>query len=116
MPDPILDDVQALLDKEFGDKRILDQILRAAQNNEVISNFERNYVRKLAEKHLGKKPPIEKKISDLPKQTSPDVVIPPSTPMVKPQTVQTYTSSPKITKSNSKNTQIMLGIGVVALI
>jgi hypothetical protein len=56
MSDPILDDVQALLDKEFGDKRILDQILRAAQNNEVISNFERNYVRKLAEKHLGKKP------------------------------------------------------------
>jgi hypothetical protein len=52
MSDPILDDVQALLDKEFGDKRILDQILRAAQNNEVISNFERNYVRKLAEKHL----------------------------------------------------------------
>ncbi len=61
MPDPILDDVQALLAKEFGDKRILEQIQRAAQNNEVISNFERNYVRKLAEKHLGKKPLIEKK-------------------------------------------------------
>jgi hypothetical protein len=56
MPDPILDDVQALLDKEFGDKRILEQILRAAQNDEVISNFERNYVRKLGEKHLGKIP------------------------------------------------------------
>ena len=36
MPDTILDDVQALLDKEVGDKRILEQILRAAQNNEVI--------------------------------------------------------------------------------
>ena len=51
MPDTILDDVKALLDKEFGDKRILEQIQRAAQNDEVISNFERNYVRKLAEKH-----------------------------------------------------------------
>ena len=36
MPDPILDDVQALLAKEFGDKRILEQIQRAAQNDEEI--------------------------------------------------------------------------------
>ncbi len=115
MSDPILDDVQALLEKEFGDKRILEQILRAAQNNEVISNFERNYVRKLAEKHLGKKPLVENKIPDTPKPTSPDVVIPPS-PLVKPQTVQTFATPPKTTKSNSKNTQIILGIGVIALI
>ncbi|NCF22160.1 MAG: hypothetical protein GWP65_04340 [Nitrosopumilaceae archaeon] len=111
MSDPILDDVQALLDKEFGDKRILDQILRAAQNNEVISNFERNYVRKLAEKHLGKKPPMEKKPAEVPKEIIPDVV--PTTP--RPQTIQTWSEPPKISKSNSKNNKLMLGIGVAAL-
>jgi len=116
MTDPILDDVQALLDKEFGDKRILEQILRAAQNNEVISNFERNYVRKLAEKHLGKKPLIEKKIPEVTKQTTPDVVIPSPSPVGKPQTLQTFSTPPKITKTNSKNTQILLGVGVIALV
>ena len=113
MPDPILDDVQALLDKEFGDKRILEQILRAAQNDEVISNFERNYVRKLAEKHLGKKPPIEKKIPEEPKQIIPDVITPSS---LEPQTAQIFSKPPKITTSNSKNTKIMLGVGLAALI
>ena len=113
MPDPILDDVQALLDKEFGDKRILEQILRAAQNDEVISNFERNYVRKLGEKHLGKIPPIEKKIPEEPKQTIPDLETPSS---LEPQTIQTWSQSPKITTSNSKNTRIMLGVGLSALI
>jgi len=54
MTDPLLDDVKDLLDKDFGDDRILKQIYRACKNNEVISNYERNYVRKLAEKHLGK--------------------------------------------------------------
>ena len=113
MPDPILDDVQALLDKEFGDKRILEQILRAAQNDEVISNFERNYVRKLAEKHLGKKPLIEKKIPEEPKQIIPDVITPSS---LEPQTGQILSKPPKITTSNSKNTKIMLGVGLAALI
>ena len=113
MTDPILDDVQDLLDKEFGDKRILEQILRAAKNDEVISNFERNYVRKLAEKHLGKKPPVEKKIEE-PKVT-PDVVIPPIQPQ-KPQTVQTWAEKPKVSKSSSNNTKIILGIGIAALI
>ena len=112
MSDPILDDVQALLDKEFGDKRILDQILRAAQNNEVISNFERNYVRKLAEKHLGKKPLVEKP-SEIPKPIIPDVVIP--SPVTNNQTAQMLSKSPKVTKSNSKNTKIILGIGIAVL-
>ncbi len=113
MPDPILDDVQVLLDKEFGDKRILEQILRAAQNDEVISNFERNYVRKLAEKHLEKTPPIEKKIPEEPKQIIPDVVTPSPT---EPTTLQILTKPPKITTSYSKNTKIILGIGIAALI
>jgi hypothetical protein len=112
MSDPILDDVQALLDKEFGDKRILDQILRAAQNNEVISNFERNYVRKLAEKHLGKKPLVEKP-SDISKPVIPDVVIP--SPVTNNQTIQMLSTPPKVTKSNSKNTKIILGVGIAVL-
>ena len=99
MPDTILDDVQALLDKELGDKRILEQILRAAQNNEVISNFERNYVRKLAEKHLGKKPAMEKKPEE--PKIIPDVQIP--TPPPQPKPVQTFSPPPKVSKSNSKS-------------
>ena len=58
MTDPLIDDVQALLDKEKGDERILKQIFRACENNEVISNYERNYVRNLAEKYLGRAPPV----------------------------------------------------------
>ena len=38
MTDPLIDDVKALLDKEKGDERILKQIYRACENNEVISN------------------------------------------------------------------------------
>lgn len=55
MSDLILDDVKKLLDAEIGDKKILEQIKRAAENNEVISNHERNYVSKLVEENL--KPP-----------------------------------------------------------
>ncbi len=55
MSDDILDNVKKLLDAEVGDIKILEQIKRAAENNEVISNYERNYVAKLSEQHL--KPP-----------------------------------------------------------
>ncbi len=58
MNDSLLDDVKALLDKDFGDDRILKQICTACENDEVISNYERNYVRKLAEKHLGRRPEV----------------------------------------------------------
>ena len=115
MPDPILDDVQALLAKEFGDKQILEQIQRAAQNDEVISHFERNYVRKLAEKHLGKKPPVEKKPLEETKQIIHEVEVPQPSLVEKPQTVQTWAQPAKITKSNSKNTKIMLGVGLASL-
>lgn len=109
MSDPIVDDVQTLLDKELGDKRILEQIQRAAQNNEVISNFERNYIRKLAEKHLGRQP------LKPPKQTNPDVVTPPASPLIESQTIQTW-STPKVKKSSSNNNKIILGVGLAALI
>jgi hypothetical protein len=113
MNDPLLDDVKALLDKDFGDDRILKQICRACENNEVISNYERNYVRKLAEKHLGKKPeftptPVEQK------PVIPDVVIPDTQPVQQSQSFQT--STPEITYSKPKNTKIMLGLGSVALV
>ena len=55
MTNSLLDDVNALLEKGFGDDRILRQICRACKNDEIISNYERNYVKKLAEEHLGKK-------------------------------------------------------------
>jgi hypothetical protein len=38
------------------------------------------------------------------------------TPSPQPQTVQKLSEPPKITTSSSKNTQIMLGVGLAALI
>lgn len=107
MSDPLFDDVKELLDKEKGDERILKQILRACENNEVISNYERNYVRKLAEKHLGRKPLEDK---PAPKPVVPDVVIP-QQPM-QPQVV--YKEPPRA-RTNPKKTKMILGIGAAAL-
>ena len=109
MNDSLLDDVKALLDKDFGDDRILKQICRACENNEVISNYERNYVQKLAEKYLGKRPevihtqPIEKK------PIIPNVVIPETPSFQKKQTIRQRTS-------NSKNQKTIMGIAGVTLI
>ena len=115
MTDPLLDDVKALLEKDFGDDRILKQICRACENNEVISNYERNYVKKLAEKHLGKKPeftspppPIEEKPS------TPDVVMPEIQPVQQTQSFQKEV--PTVSYSKQKNQKIMLGIGGLALV
>ena len=52
MADLLADDVKELLEKKMGDERILKQILRACEHDEVISNYERNYVKRLVEKHL----------------------------------------------------------------
>ena len=112
MSDPLFDDVKDLLDKEKGDERILKQILRACENNEVISNYERNYVKKLAEKYLGRKS-IEEKPS-IKKPSIPDVVLSEPTSIPKSQTFQKEPS--KTTKSESKNTKMMLGLGGVALV
>ncbi len=116
MTDDLIDDVKALLEKDFGDDRILKQIRRACENNEVISNFERSYVRKLAEKHLGKKPstpsPVEKPVV-------PDVVIPqtPSVPTPSIQKTQTITKqTPRVSSGSQKNSKVMIGIGAVALV
>ncbi|KAF6245718.1 hypothetical protein [Nitrosopumilus sp. b2] len=110
MTDQLLDDVKALLEKDFGDDRILKQIRRACENNEVISNFERNYVKKLAEKYLGRKSEITAPVE---KPVVPDVILPETPSVQKIQTIQS--PSPK-TSSTSKNSKIMLGIGGLALV
>lgn len=110
MSDPLFDDVKELLDKEKGDERILKQILRACENNEVISNYERNYVQKLAEKHLGRKPPVENKPS-IPKPIVPDVVLPSP-----PSQFQMVQKEPPQIKKSTKNSKMYVGIGGAALV
>ena len=114
MTDPLLDDVKSLLDKDFGDDRILKQICRACEHNEIISNYERNYVRELAEKHLGKKPEFTPTPSVEDKPFVPDVQIPKIQPIKQTQSFQTEV--PRISYSKSKNKKIMFGIGGLALV
>ncbi len=114
MTNPLLDDVKALLDEAFGDDRILKQICRACENNEVISNYERNYVRQLAEKHLGRKPEFTPTPSIAEKPSVPDVLIPEIQSIQQTQSLQTEV--PLIFYSKSKNKKIMFGIGGLALV
>ncbi len=114
MTDLLLDDVKALLDKGFGDDRILKQICRACENNEVISNYERNYVQKLAEKHLGKKPEFTQTPRVEEKHVVADVVMPEIKPTQQTQSFQTEV--PRISYSKPKNKKIVFGIGSFALV
>ena len=115
MTDSLLDDVKALLDKDFGDDRILKQIFRACENNEVISNYERNYVRKLVEKYLGKRPEIvQTQIPVIEKPIVPDVNLSEIPSVLKPQILQS--TSPQISYSKSKNLKLMLGVSSIALV
>ncbi|MFB5608850.1 MAG: hypothetical protein ACE5Q5_01330 [Nitrosarchaeum sp.] len=105
MTDPLIDDVKALLTKEKGDERILKQIYRACENNEVISNYERNYVRTLAEKYLGRLPPSEEQ----PVETKPDIpdVVFLKTPPKK--NIESFSSKQsRGIKSKLKNPKILL--------
>ena len=111
MSDILLDDVNSLLDGDFGDDRILKQIARACKNNEVISNYERNYVQKLAEQHLGKKPIATIKKSTIVTTEIPKIDIPKPEPIISSTSSQ-FTQNPK----NSKNSKLFLGFGGVALI
>ena len=77
MTDMLLDDVNSLLNGDFGDDRILKQIARACKNNEVISNYERNYVKKLVEQYLGRKPDVVPSTTpENPPSITPAVIIP----------------------------------------
>ena len=111
MVDPLLDDVKSLLDKDFGDDRILKQICRACENNEIISNYEKNYVRKLAEKHLGKRPEFTQ-TPDIEKK--PIVVDVPISQIQK--TPSLLTEVPRISYSKSKNKKIIFSIGGLSLV
>lgn len=114
MTDSLIDDVKALLDKGNGDERILKQIFRACENNEVISNYERNYVRKLAEKHLGRASQIEEN-SHEEKSVISDVAI--SKPLSQ-QKIETFQpTNLQNVKLKSKNTKMLLGVcGVISAI
>ena len=106
MDSTLRDDVKALMDKGFGDDRILRQILRACDNDEVISNFERGYVHKLAELHLDHKLPIRKlQISTAPQKPVDQT----SQALVRP--------TPKIVhrKSNKKFYYIIAIIGILSI-
>lgn len=105
----LLDDVNSLLDGDFGDDRILKQIARACKNNEVISNYERNYVQKLAEQHLGKKPITNKK----PETITPEI---PKIEIPKPEPLVTTQLSQPTSNSKSKNSKLFLGFGGIAVV
>ena len=109
MSDMLLDDVNSLLDGDFGDDRILKQIARACKNNEVISNYERNYVQKLAEQHLGKKPLTNKKSETI----TPEI---PKIEIPKPEPLVTTQLSQPTNNSKSKNSKLFLGFGGVAVV
>ncbi len=117
MVDLLLDDVMALLDRGFGDDRILKQICRACERNEVISNYERNYVRELAEKYLGKKPesPNEPEspkthVVNSDRMTS-DVLSSDAQSTQKTQEFRTETSG--ISYVKPKNRKLIVGMGSV---
>ena len=109
MNDMLLDDVNSLLNGDFGDDRILKQIARACKNNEVISNYERNYVQKLAEQYLGKKPITNKK----PETITPEI---PKIEIPKPEPLVTTQLSQPTTNSKSKNSKLFLGFGGIAVV
>ena len=100
MADSLLDDVTSLLEGDFGDDRILKQIARACKNNEVISNYERNYVQKLAEQYLGKNDEIPSSIESEIESS------------IQNQTLQSQFSR----SSGLKNPKLILGFGGIALV
>ena len=112
MTDMLLDNVNSLLDGDFGDDRILKQIARACKNNEPISNYERNYVQKLAEQYLGKKPEITN--VTIPDDSMDDDSMPEIETSI---SSQIFASQPSSSSNfNLKNSKLLLGFGGAALI
>lgn len=121
----LLDDVKSLLDRDFGDDRILKQIFRACQRDEVISNYERNYVKHLAEMHLEKKPSFSPDNNDLsqsstistspppPPPTTPDVVLPLTSKALQIQPLQKSQSKSFL---SSKKGKVLIGIGIFVVL
>ena len=112
----LLDDVKALLDHGFEDDRILKQIYRACQRDEVISNYERNYVRKLTELHLRKRPqfdPPSESVNSAPPPV-PDVVLPQTRNTLQIQPLQTTSSSSSFFSSKKK--KLVLGLSIIIIL
>ncbi len=122
MPDPILEDVKDLLLAEKGEKKILEQIKRACERNEIIALSERDYVQKLVEQFLKKEPPIpEKKIEITTEFTNSTTKLPSEIETTtESQESQQSTTSLKLEpkKNNTRIKKIPIGIGaaVVAII
>jgi hypothetical protein len=115
MIDMLLDDVNSLLDGDFGDDRILKQIARACKNNEVISNYERNYVKKLTEQYLGRKPDVVPSTTpENPPSITPAVIIPKIESSAQTTTFQS--SNTHNSQSSLKNSKLILGLGIASLI
>ena len=115
MDDSLLNDVTSLLDGDFGDDRILKQISQACKNNELISNYERDYVQKLAEQYLDKKSEITpSEISENTFSTNPDTVIPTIEPSTQAQIYQS--KPPRNSNSSLKNPKLILGFGGIVLV
>ncbi|HET6516802.1 MAG TPA: hypothetical protein VFG25_01085 [Nitrosopumilaceae archaeon] len=110
MPEDILDNVKELLNKDIGDKKVLEQIKRAAENNEAISNYERNYVRKLIEDL--RKPP-EPKVETPPEKLteilSPQEQVPTTSPQLHTSTIVTH--KPK----DKTNIKVIIGGAAIVL-
>lgn len=110
MVDSLYDDVKDLILKEKGDLKILEQIRRAIENNEVISNTERRYVQNLAEKFLKPKIPREEK------KIVPPLVQPVPTSVSLPDDKKTLMKKPSNKQNNSKITKIAIVSGIAVLL
>ncbi len=114
MADFILDDVNELLLKDIGDPKILARIKRAAEGGEVISVYERDYVKNLVDTQLRKKPTLPPK-KETPKEKSP-TIFEQKTIIEKPIARETEKKQIFVSKiSNEKKTKLAFGIGAIAL-
>ncbi len=106
MTDPMIYDVKSLLDKEKGDERILKQILRACENDEVISNFEINYVKKLIGDSVTLASQIKSDVATQEKSIVPEIIFS-SNQNIEPL----FSTSPRNPVVKSKNTKIFISVG-----
>ena len=104
MADLILDDIRGLLDLKKGDPKILNMIKRAAEQDEVISLYERNYVKNLAEQFLN--PEYEELVE------APDLI---QEPVPEPAASNAAPEPPK-KRSRLKSKKVILGIAVLLAI
>ena len=115
MVDTLLDDIKELLLKEKGDPKILERIRRAAERDEVISVFERAYVKKLVDQHLRPPPEITPEPTNIPEEKveydlEPKVAKP--IPVAQKLTTE---KKPKDSTKEDQKTKMMIGIGAAAL-